>query len=189
LVSLRVALCRRVVSSVVAAALCDAPAARSRAAAFAACRRRFQLSCGIPRGYWSGDTICGDDMTVGAPFYCSSPVSHGPSGSSTQWTYYGCTDGISSCYAANAPSTCCGCVDWWKQGLNVPPAPTTTACINVNDEWVSDMLPHLLWLKTACPSCYVFPYDDVSSTFQCGVIADDVNTVNYTITFCPKASE
>jgi hypothetical protein len=65
------------------------------------------------------------------------------------------TDGIASCYAPNAPSTCCGCVNWWTVGVPVPQA-STNPCVNINQEWVGDMEPKLVWLKAACPTCYVY---------------------------------
>ena len=100
---------------------------------------------------------------MGAPFDCSDPVKNGPSPKSTMWTYYGCTDGIASCYAPNAPSTCCGCVNWWTVGVPVPQA-STNPCVNINQEWVGDMEPKLVWLKAACPTCYVYVLSCTPST-------------------------
>lgn len=45
------------------------------------------------------------------------------------------------------------------------------------------MYSPLAWLKTACPSCYVYPYDDMSSTFQCAT-AGASNTMSYVVEFC-----
>lgn len=146
---------------------------------------QFFLSCGVHAGFWTGDEVCGKDMSFGAPFDCSKPITGGPGG--TEWVYYGCTNGIPSCYEANAPEECCGCVDWWTQGVPVPPAPLTTACVNKNPEWVSLMTDRLLFLKAACPSCYVYPYDDVSSTFLCSTYngTGTYNSVNYVVEICP----
>jgi hypothetical protein len=160
----------------------------------------FQLTCGVLLGHWTGDEVCGDDQQFGAPFNCSQPVQHGPTPNSNMWTYYGCVDGIASCYSDNAPSTCCGCVNWWEHGLEVPPSPLTQNCTNVNPEWVGAMLPRLLWLKAACPSCYTYPFDDMSSTFVCSdmqqpeetfaiegaeaVPSASVNVMDYEVTFC-----
>jgi hypothetical protein len=35
---------------------------------------RFQLTCGVQAGYWTGDTVCGADQSFGSPFDCSQPV-------------------------------------------------------------------------------------------------------------------
>lgn len=48
--------------------------------------------------------------------------------------------------------------------------------------WQNWVLPTLSWLKTACPTCYTFPYDDHSSTFQCSVNSSTTN-LNYGVTF------
>ena len=42
-------------------------------------------------------------------------------------------------------------------------------------------------MKRACPTSYVFPFDDTSSTFQCEnqVGPENINGLGYTITFCP----
>lgn len=150
-----------------------------------------QLTCGALQGYWTADQVCGEDAQFGFPFNCSSPAVNGPTPGATLSTYYGCTDGISSCYSASAPSTCCGCINWWEEGIDVPPAPATEACVNVNSEWVARVGdPQLLWLKRACPSCYVFPFDDMSSTFVCGpqnaAPGGGNNTIAYEVVACPS---
>jgi hypothetical protein len=99
------------------------------------------------------------------PCLASAAPQNGPDPKDTEWTYYGCTSGISSCYAQGAPDTCCGCVDWWTVGVPVPPAPVTQTCVNHNPEWQALMQPRLTWLKAACPSCYVFPFDDMVGLF------------------------
>ena len=53
--------------------------------------------------------------------------------------------------------------DRWQYGVPVPAAPVTNPCVAQNPEWVDLMVPRLLWLKTACPTCYTFPYDDMVS--------------------------
>jgi hypothetical protein len=150
---------------------------------------QFYLSCGQPDlGYWTADQVCGADMNFGAPFNCSQHMSNGPSSSTTMWTYLGCTDGISSCYQQGAPSSCCGCFDWWTVddgNIPVPPAPLTESCVNSNSEWVETAGQFLKFLKQACPSCYTYPYDDMSSTFICNS-GTDVNTVDYIVEFCPE---
>ena len=57
------------------------------------------------------------------------------------------------------------------------------ACVCVSVP--ADVEPRLFWLKKACPACYTFPFDDMSSTFVCSNIDARVNTLNYEITICP----
>jgi hypothetical protein len=40
-------------------------------------------------------------------------------------------------------------------------------------------------LKEACPTSYIYPFDDASSTFTC-LNEEGNNTVNYLITYCPE---
>ncbi|KAJ1553204.1 hypothetical protein HK405_008627, partial [Cladochytrium tenue] len=99
-----------------------------------------------------------------------------------------CDAGLSSCYSAGATSTCCGCQNWNELGITVPAG--TTQCVSSNPNWTADVLPSLQWLKALCPSVYTFPYDDVSSTFQCSNGATGAtNSVGYTITMCPQSSK
>lgn len=106
---------------------------------------------------------------------------------------YGCTGGASnSCYQQGASSTCCGCANWNNV---LPSSPTvfvpssTQQCVNTNPFWVSNILPTLQWLKEGCPTCYTFPYDDMSSTFTCSVASGGgANLLDYQITFCPASS-
>lgn len=93
--------------------------------------------------------------------------------------------GVDTCYKDGAVSGCCGCVNWDEEGLPVPKAPITEKCKNKNANWVNTIKPTLSWLKKACPSAYVYPYDDKSSTYTCNAMSGNQNTVSYTITFCP----
>jgi len=132
--------------------------------------------CGMPQGHWTPVGVCGADQSAGAPFHCSTPASNGPTPTSTRWTYFGCTEGISSCFTPGAPSTCCGCTTW-PDVIGIPPHGKEDACKAVNPEWLSMALPALVWMKNACPSCYTYPYDDVSSTFLC-------DAADYEVVFC-----
>jgi hypothetical protein len=78
------------------------------------------------------------------------------------------------------PSTC-GCFDW--AGI----AYETQACQVQNSAWVNRVLPKIQWIKSGCPTCYAYQYDDMSSTFN-GLSSSPgnaANATNYTITFCP----
>ena len=52
--------------------------------------------------------------------------------------------------------------------------------------WTDYVLPSIAWLKKSCPTCYTYPFDDKSSTFQCSnqtTAATGTNSVPYVITF------
>jgi hypothetical protein len=70
-------------------------------------------------------------------------------------------------------------------GLPVPGLPDTERCKNKNPTWDQRVKNTLYWLKSACPSAYTYPYDDMSSTFTCKSVIGGVNSVNYEISFCP----
>ncbi len=144
------------------------------------------LSCGKFLGYWTGDEVCARNQSYSQPPYnCATAA-----GTGTVGNLYACSGPYSaSCYSNDAqPSSCCGCVNWQDAipGM-VPTDPTVVMqCVAQNPDWVSKVQPNLVWLKNACPSAYVFPYDDKSSTFSCANVQDGVNQVNYTVTFCPS---
>lgn len=143
---------------------------------------QFCLTCGSHLGYWTADAVCGSDPSFGAPFNCRQPLSPPNSGLVLD-NLYGCT-GVGSCYQPNPPNSCCGCVNWNALlGPNVSPN-STQQCGNSNPNWLSQVLPQLDWLKRGCPSCYTYPYDDMSSTFVCSS-GSGFNEVDYKITLCP----
>ena len=105
-----------------------------------------------------------------APFFCESesePIS-------CQGQYSG------SGYNSPVGSTVCGCPDWESLGIDAPPvAPCTTS----DKRWEEKSLPFLIFLKKACPLCYSFAYDDMSSTVVCE------RSKSYTVEFCPGDTE
>lgn len=142
-----------------------------------------RTTCGNLLGYWSANQICGVQRDFGAPFFCSEMV---PDQQVTWWNLMACVD-VGSCYQPDATTSCCGCVNWDMYGLPVPGLPYTKTCLAENAQWVKNVLPQLAWLKTACPTAYTYPYDDMSSTYTCSSAAPGVtNEVDYTITFCPN---
>ncbi len=148
----------------------------------------FALACGEPLGTWTSAQVCGSDQRYDeAPFFCATPVTRGPGADATRWSYYGCTGGIQSCFSAGAADGCCGCTSW-PDVPGVPQAGAGMRCENTNSEWASVALPHITFLKRMCPSCYVHPYDDASSTFTCSSFdAAGLNEANYELVFCPDA--
>lgn len=94
-----------------------------------------------------------------------------------------CTNNSFSSYTSPAPPNqpavmACGGTNW--TGITTPATPYTTQ----GPAWVQYVLPTITWLKKACPTCYAFPFDDMSSTFTCekGVVSTGSNYLNYTLT-------
>ncbi len=158
------------------------------------------ISSSMPT-YWTADEICVIDPTatssIGTIFQCGGYTGQG---GNTYMNLYACSAGLTtslyaiSCYNSSV-NTCCGCVDWSKQpGFPSVPAPP---CVGNNATWDTANItgsaaaqPYLVWLKQACPTCYVYPYDDKSSTFTCGNGVKNKpvynNTTQYVVTFCPQ---
>lgn len=169
------------------------------------------LHCGQFLGYWTPDQAC---SLANAPssFQCTTPKlptsgTSFPSGA----TYYdlmkcsvttGSTNPLyNTCYksypgySSSQIKTCCGCVDWWDSsqtgGVTILANSTATACPagQTDPSWTSVIRPMVQWMKKACPSAYVYPFDDKSSSFTCSNnVNGSANSVGYTITFCPGNS-
>lgn len=124
--------------------------------------------CGEAIGWWSADQICGMDGSFGAPIHCGKTTKGGQS----YTALLGCT-GVASCYNSAAKSDCCGCgtskhADGkWPTVIGPGFGGSDNGCYSNNTDWVSDIQPWLSYLKTACPTAYVYPYDDATSTFTC----------------------
>lgn len=118
----------------------------------------------------------------------------------TLWSLYACkaqpNADLGTCYntSANPPASttnCCGCVNWQSFGGGIVVPGATTTCVTSNTNWTggtNSVLDGISWMKLGCPTAYAYPFDDKSSGFGCMDInstGHTVNTVNYTITFCP----
>lgn len=113
--------------------------------------------------------------------------------SSTAGTYknsnlYACSGSImsqSSCYNGSTP--CCGCIDWWTaSGGSLAVPSDTVSCNNVtNVNWNNTAQSTFQWVKSACPTSYVYQFDDKSSSFTCSVKQNTQVVTNYQVTFCP----
>jgi hypothetical protein len=74
--------------------------------------------------------------------------------------------------------------------IGSPPAPNaglgittpSTVVFTANLNWLNYVLPTIQWLKQACPTCYTYPFDDMSSTFTCADAARGGST-SYGVTF------
>lgn len=171
--------------------------------------------CGTLIGHNTPNQVCSFANTnqnvpnsgnnIGDPFFpCDSAISGGTGDLSnfTNWALYACkaqkNGDLGTCYNTikNPPVStpnCCGCVDWqFVPGVTVPS--NTTTCVAKNTAWGAPgapatglVYPDIEWVKKACPTAYSYPFDDKASSFACMDIlgSHTVNTVNYTITFCP----
>ena len=170
----------------------------------------FNLGCGQFLGYWSADQVCGSttNPTIRSLFSCDAPLSsYTPTGlfpsGDTLYQLMGCTVAkgdttnakFNSCYLnyasspTNNPEQCCGCMDWWTIGIAANS--TSNTCVETDPIWNNQVQSTVQWMKTVCPTAYVYPFDDKTSTYTCtntinnGVAA---NSTSYTITFCPGSN-
>lgn len=107
-----------------------------------------------------------------------------------------------SCYTPTytppgSSTQCCGCVDWWESSQTggdtilanttsqTCPAPPTATPSHINPQWKLYIQNGIQWLKKACPSIYVYPFDDTTSKFTCtNNTQSGTNSTSYVITFC-----
>lgn len=145
------------------------------------------LQCGKWLGYWTADEVCGiNNGYTQAPYFCNASAD----GGEQFYQMYACTGAVYgvSCYTNPNVSACCGCQNWQSAPSNLL-IPSDNSIVQQcngsnNTTWQNNALGTLIWYKTACPSNYVYPYDDKSSSYTCTNSATN-NSVNYTITFCP----
>jgi hypothetical protein len=101
---------------------------------------------------------------------------------STLQTLYECTGAHEdSCYTdpknyRHAADQCCGCPSW---------TPEFCQGKGNSTDWQTASTKYYSKFHAACPTAYVFPFDDKNSTFTCLSKTAEAN-VDYTITFCPK---
>lgn len=145
--------------------------------------------CGRPVAWMTADTIWGQNSTSSnrAPFAFSRSFDNGNGGTVAVSDLQLCINGTYSPYLGNGTSgtfpiqpvtLACGGVMWGAsedpgpqqnppgnvgQNLTQPTQPVQTA----NAHWIDYVLPTIAWLKKACPTCYTYPFDDMSSTFTC----------------------
>ena len=169
--------------------------------------------CGDFLGYWTADQVCGMSnvpAAVNTFFNCSTPLSSIAGsltfpGGSTLYDLMACAvptgdtqSTFNSCYLtysgnpSNNQIPCCGCIDWWTvSGINANN--TAQSCQQAGQSsaqtdpvWNNYIQGTVAWLKKACPSDYVYPFDDKTSGFSCtDTLPGQPNSQSYTVTFCP----
>ncbi len=171
--------------------------------------------CGYFQGYWTPDELCGQSANLPADIrtalQCTTPLpssfnlSTDPYGN-TYTSLMACyvTPGYTgpvyaSCYTTSytgvppaSPQQCCGCVDWWEQSqtignVTIDANVTSQTCplTHVDPYWTTYIQEGVQWLKKACPSVYVYPFDDTTSKFTCtNNTQTGTNTTSYVVTFC-----
>lgn len=153
-------------------------------------------------GYSTGDQIygwggSGSYYANQAPFYFQQAVGNGTPSSLVNGNLFLCNNGTYTDYIGQTTQSeylACGGVNWGGNSAYNPPFSSTwggspsqlttptNPVTKVNPVWVQYVLPTIAWLKAACPTCYTFPYDDKSSTFQCSnATGGGMNTQSYTI--------
>ncbi len=169
--------------------------------------------CGTIVGYNTPNQVCSFKNTnvtpPGSPnnpgdayFPCDTAMSGPPSALTpyTFWAMYACkpqaNNVLNTCYAGGASpaDSCCGCTNWTDAPTPVHVPSNITQCSSPNTDpyWGANVLPFINFIKSGCPTAYAYPFDDVSSSFNCSDAplgaqhATDYNKVNYTVTFCPS---
>ena len=193
----------RYVTQVSATALCNTDADCSGGSicglGYDATSNKINKVCGTLQGYVSvnkgicsqpkanfGTDLAGNQLATTVysnTFHCDETFSAGY----TAPDLYACTHPpMQTCYGSDTP--CCGCVDWWnnQHGANLKVPSSTETCHQFNPDWQELVQPTVQWVKAACPTAYVYQYDDKSSSYRCTVTNPDQHTVtNYQVTFCP----
>ena len=136
--------------------------------------------CGTKAGWWTADQICG---IIGA----SSSYGSIKCDKNSLFDLLQCTGtNGASCYSKDATTKCCGCGTYTatkgqakgkkKKKDSAWPATiapgfggkgSTNGCYKNNKKWQKHAKPYLAYLKKACPTAYVYPFDDATSTFTC----------------------
>jgi len=161
----------------------------------------YVTSCGNHLAWLSANAVfaLNTAATNAAPFPFSTTYTTSAAGTVSLSSLYLCNNSTNkSGYAVEDTSTACGCTNWGDSGLKAIGGDVTyTATIaapsqgcSTNNEanstyyWTQNVLPTIVWLKQACPTCYIYPFDDMSSTFQCGNEASSGwNSVSYLVQF------
>lgn len=161
-------------------------------------------TCGKPVAYLTADAIWGFNQSSAnaAPFAFMTNWPNGLGGTVSVGDLQLCVNSTYSAYVNNGTSStfpvqpialACGGVMWGATespgpqqnpsgnvGLNL--TPPTQPVQTANASWLTNVLPTIKWLKQACPTCYSYPFDDMTSTFTCADTSRNPST-NYGVTF------
>jgi hypothetical protein len=164
----------------------------------------YQTSCGTPVAWLSANQLWAMNTTASnaAPFHFVENYPSSSRGTLQLNQLFSCTAPTASGYdTSNADSSLsCGCTNWGESSLTAvdgdapfdskiasPTSPcSTNNTVGSQHLWTANVLPTIAWLKKSCPTCYTYPFDDMSSTFQCTnhkSSATGTNSVPYVITF------
>lgn len=165
----------------------------------------YQTSCGTHLAWISPNEIWAlhakTDNT--APFKFSGSYTDAAGATIDYYQLFTCTAPTVSGYSTpiTDAAKACGCTNWGDTAFTVSgdadfaskiahPSQNCTAnnTVNGSNEWTTYVLPTIAWLKKSCPTCYTYPFDDMSSTFQCSnqSSTNNTNTVPYVVTFNGK---
>jgi len=153
----------------------------------AATDSKFASVCGDHIAWWTANAICGASISTTTPFgdpiNCADTITNSDMSLSTITNLQLCTkpdtapnpEQAQSCYNDKAISDCCGCATsstspffaTWDLPLNENKPGTDNECFATNTDWENLAQPWLVFLKTACPTAYTYPFDDATSTFTC----------------------
>lgn len=124
-------------------------------------------TCGEFYGYINAHSNC-IAGSVGYPFFCE-----------TYRDLYGCAGMHAESGYSNIQggSSICGCSDY--EDLDIS---SSFPCVNSNPLWIEKAYKWIHYLKKGCPSAYVYPYDDSTSTFTS-------TSDEFSVVFCPVDSE
>ncbi len=171
--------------------------------------------CGKFQGYWTPNELCTQTSNLPADVIaglkCDTPLppdfnlASDPYGN-TYTSLMAChvakgyTGPIyASCYTSSytppgSSTQCCGCVDWWDSvqtgGETILANTTSQTCpvtptVHIDPQWKANIQDGIQWLKKACPSIYVYPFDDTTSKFTCtNSTQSGTNSTSYVVTFC-----
>ncbi|MBE0619063.1 MAG: hypothetical protein IH605_00570 [Burkholderiales bacterium] len=166
----------------------------------------YTQTCGTFIGWTTADTLCGNYKGANIPPFLQALCT--PKGAPISVTnYLGCTGSASaatSCYnnattTGRYQKTCCGCgtsTASQKAYPGVWPTVNTGSgdaknggCYGNSPDWNKYVQPALVYLKQACPTAYVYPFDDATSTFTCNATtAGAGNWPNYQVSFQPLST-
>lgn len=167
---------------------------------------RLTRACGKVIGYWTVNDFCGipsgqyPDSDQNTLFMCGESLNTLLGTNKYQSNATNVTDlmtcvpqgsDLDTCYQESPSDTCCGCVNW---NSTTPYTTWQSTNCTANTDWATSTplmfspKDSIDWLKTACPTSYVFPFDDKSSSATCNDTSSNPsgnNQMDYQVVFCP----